>query len=589
MDSENSASEAPQGSIAPTPIRAAGCRRVTLDMQAWCDRADSFKGLPRGTANHFEFVAAFKEAEPYRGLPRHAYKLVDWLMRCTQSVDWEEGSRPIAWPSARRQAEFLGISPRAVQMLNRALAEAGILVMRDDPQGRRYGHRNPQTGCITKAFGFDLSLLKERHEEFKKIAAEAEIERNRMKKLKQRKTIARKAIDQAAEELGRQGHDSEALRQLLKEAAELVKGASQCDRSQELELAVQSLERRRDEIQQMLRELIKPVETAPKGEENCAHSTTTTLTTNDLNHTVYRSQECSRVSDPPVQNHQAPSEPQRLFPEWLQVTPATMVELAPRLAPYMPARVRDKSWSAVVEAAEYLSVEMGINRTLWARACNVMGREYTAVAVAIVSTRPEGHFTSGPGGYFAGMLRKFEKNPQDLCLGRTLWKLKDEVWGTSGHKERRRVEHERRLEMRTKSFRRPPARPAPKFLAGEQSAILSGADKDLSPEVLELERHINSTILGKADTSPANGSATPPPVPATDGLLSDEERCALHARMAANPGRVSKADWDASNRDLDARIARVYPPVHSGVEAQSNESAQGVKPTPDTGSSANNA
>jgi len=73
-----------------------------------------------------------------------------------------------------------------------------------------------------------------------------------------------------------------------------------------------------------------------------------------------------------------------------------------------------------------------------------MGREYAAVAMAIVSTRPAEHFTSGPGGYFAGMLRKFEKNPQDLCLSRTLWKLKDETWGAQGHKERRDRDKARR-------------------------------------------------------------------------------------------------------------------------------------------------
>jgi replication initiation protein RepC len=49
------------------------------------------------------------------------------------------------------------------------------------------------------------------------------------------------------------------------------------------------------------------------------------------------------------------------------------------------------------------------------------------VALAVVSTRPAGHFTSGPGGYFAGMLRKFERG--ELCLSRTLWKLKDDAWG----------------------------------------------------------------------------------------------------------------------------------------------------------------
>ena len=46
-------------------------------------------------------------------------------------------------------------------MLNRALCEAGIFVMRDDPQGRRYGRRDEQ-GRIIEAYGFDLSLLAER-------------------------------------------------------------------------------------------------------------------------------------------------------------------------------------------------------------------------------------------------------------------------------------------------------------------------------------------------------------------------------------------------------------------------------------------
>jgi replication initiation protein RepC len=277
MEQEHSVHEAPREGFAPSPTRAYGCRRVTLEMRAWLDRADSFKGLPQGTAKPLTFLYAFKEAEPYLDLPAHTYKLVDWLVRLTKPQDWEEGSRPIVWPQARRQEEWLGLSERRTQALNRELQEAGIFVMRDDPQGRRYGHRDRKTGRITKAFGFDLSLLMERHEEFKKIAADAEIERKRMKRLRQQKSIARTAIDQAAEELRVQGYDSEALRCLLQEAAELVEAGSQCHRSEELALAVQALERRRDEIQQMVRNLIKPVDIAPMGAENDTHSTTTTL------------------------------------------------------------------------------------------------------------------------------------------------------------------------------------------------------------------------------------------------------------------------------------------------------------------------
>jgi hypothetical protein len=104
----------------------------------------------------------------------------------------------------------------------------------------------------------------------------------------------------------------------------------------------------------------------------------------------------------PRQRHQNPLPYQvsnGLFPESLQITPATLAELAPRLSPYMPPRTDDMTWPAIIEAALWLSGELGINRTLWARACQMMGREYAAVALAIVSTRPAGHFTSGPGAF----------------------------------------------------------------------------------------------------------------------------------------------------------------------------------------------
>jgi replication initiation protein RepC len=418
----------------PAPIRAYGTRRVTLDMRAWLDQADRFEGLPRGTAKPLTFLFAFQNAEPYLGLPKDAYKLVSWLVGLTEPQDWEEGSRPIAAPSAQREAEFLGgLSPQRVRAINRALQEAGIFVMRDHPQGRRFCRRDRQSRII-EAYGFDLSPLALRYDEFVRIAAAAKVEREKMRKLRRRATLARRAIAQAVEELGMQGQDSPRLRQLVEEAAELVRTAKDCDCSDTLALAVQALERRRDEAEGLLRALVKAVETDAKGQEKLPLNTSTTLPINDINHTVIAGEGRSPAEASPPEPP-SPSKRQEPFPEALRITPAVLVELAPRLAPYMPARIDDMTWLAIVEAALWLSGEMGINRTLWARACQVMGREYAAVALAIVSTRPAGHFTSGPGGYFAGMLRKFEKG--ELHLARTLWKLKDQLWGTD---HRRRVE-----------------------------------------------------------------------------------------------------------------------------------------------------
>jgi replication initiation protein RepC len=198
-------------------------------------------------------------------------------------------------------------------------------------------------------------------------------------------------------------------------------------------MIVKALESRKATVENRLRQFIKPVETYPEGQPELPHNTSTSLKANDINHTVVASEGCSRAEAKPLKAAAAPLEAKH-YPERLDITPHGLVELAPRLSPYVPARSDARDWPAIVEAALWLSGEMGINRTLWARACQVMGREYAAVTLAIVSTRPAGHFTSCPGGYFAGMLRKFEKG--ELCLSRTLWKLKDQMWG----EDRRRRE-----------------------------------------------------------------------------------------------------------------------------------------------------
>ncbi|MGH7096661.1 MAG: plasmid replication protein RepC [Stellaceae bacterium] len=415
----------------PAPIRAHGTRRITLDMRAWLDQADRFTGLPRGTAKPLTFLFAFQQAEPYLDLPAHAFKLVSWLVGLTKPQDWEEGSRPIAAPSARRQAEFLGgLSPQRVRMISRQLQEAGIFVMRDHPQGRRFCRRDKQ-GRIVEAYGFDLSPLALRYGEFVKIAAAAKVEREKMRGLRRRATLARRALAQAVEELGMQGQNSNQLRQLIEEAAELIKVARACDHSDALALAVKALERRRDEAEVMLRHLIKSVETDAKGQKKLPFNTFTTLKNNDINHTVI-AHEGSSPAEVSPQEPPGSSKQHGRLPEALQITPAVLVELAPRLAPYVSSQPVDVTWPAVVEAALWLSGEMGINRTLWARACEVMGRDYAAVALAVVSTKAPGHFTSNPGGYFGGMVKRFEAG--ELHLARTLWKLKQEKWGA----ERRR-------------------------------------------------------------------------------------------------------------------------------------------------------
>jgi replication initiation protein RepC len=410
----------------PAPIRPSGARRLNLDMRARLDQADGFCGLPPGTAKPLRFLAAFQEAEPYLGLPSHAYKLVALLVRWTRPCDWERGSRPIAWPSARMQQEFLGLSPARVKHLNRMLFEAGIFVIRDNEQGKRYGRRDPATGRIVEAYGFDLSPLALRYDEFIRIAAAAKVERQRMKALRRRATLARRAIRQAGDELVVQGQLPENWAQLDHDVAELALAGRRATTSEELGLVVKALERRKAEAEERVRELIKAVETNPEGLENEPHQyTSTTLTPVDPSDTVIAQQGSSRggKTDPLSSPSERRDNPER----HLNLKPGQLVELAPRLGSYLRRSPDQPAWPEIVDAAEWLSGELGVSRTLWAHACGVMGRGLAAVALAFVTTRPEGHFTSGPAGYFAGMVKKAEKG--ELHLDRTLWKLREAKWG----------------------------------------------------------------------------------------------------------------------------------------------------------------
>jgi replication initiation protein RepC len=412
-----------------------GLRRFTPAMLAVRDQADAFPGAPRGSGKPFRYLAAFQEAEPYLGLPPQAYKLLAWLVKQTMAHDWEEGSRPICWPSAARQEEFLGLSPARVKVLNRALFEAGILIIRDSETGKRYGRRGPD-GHIIEGYGFDLSPLAYRYEEFIRIAAEAKAEREQMKGLRKRATRARRAIRQIGESLAALNALPPQWPELAAETAELVALIRPTERPDDLALVVKGLESKNSQADAWLREASQPVETSPLGLADEPHNISTNKPYNPKD-TVIAAEESSRggEGDPPpspaVSGAErgdevlAASVDFKPFERVEKLHPGELLELAPRLAAHVTQSYPD--WSDIVDAGgNCLRHELGVSQTLWGEACRIVGRQMAVVILAIVSTKPEEHFTRGAGGYFAAMVKRAQTG--ELHLDRSLWKLRRERW-----------------------------------------------------------------------------------------------------------------------------------------------------------------
>jgi replication initiation protein RepC len=419
MAIENSAQEAPRRGFAHSPT---GFRRMTPGLLKADRSAEKFTGLPEGVESPGQLLAAFKAAAPRLGISPRLVHALDWLFCFTEPQDWERGARPIVWPSASMQQASLGLEPTQVKEINRRLIELVLVTMKDSPNGKRYGKRDPK-GRIVEAFGFDLSPIAARHAEFVRLAEEERAERRAMARLRRRATIARKAIIQILETAQEYGFEGEEWRMLVRETQDLTRALRGVERLDEMEAGVKSLELRQAAARERLETLLGTVETAPKEPENRPHIYNYNATKNLQEDTVIAANRCRGEAGTAVSQFLTPGRLKRPDKGMVHgIAPNELPRLAPKLTRYL-RRPDRPTWPEVIDAAgDGLRHDLGVSKSLWGEACIAMGRELAAVALAIVSTKEPEHFRTSPGGYFHGMVAKHLAG--ELHLERTVWALR---------------------------------------------------------------------------------------------------------------------------------------------------------------------
>lgn len=430
----NSLNRGDAGSVPPLP-GPAGIRRLTAPMLRTESVAETFEGLADGDAGPSAVLAAFKAAAPYLGLPGRIVGAIDWLFKFTKKQDWAPGSRPIVWPSAAVQCEELGISGAQAKRLNRTLTEYGLVVMRDSPNGKRYGKRD-RTGQILVAYGFDLSPLGARIEEFLAVVEEARARREALKALRRRATIAHKRLQMIA---GTAAEHAVAGQwdDLVERAAGARDKVRRAENVEAAEALIQAMEATVGAAQGALQRALDAkisVDMSPTGRRNEPHQYNYKPETNPKKDYVTRIEGSSSpgggadggradlAGSGQVGRTEKGSERAGRTDRGtaLRLRPDELVELAPRLKRYLMSP--SPNWVEIVEAADWLRGELGVSKPLWGEACLAMGRERAAIALAVLSTKPAGHFRTSPGGYFFGMVAKARAG--ELNLDRTIWGIR---------------------------------------------------------------------------------------------------------------------------------------------------------------------
>ena len=427
MNTHMHAEGAQQGINAGNPT---GFRRLTVASMATGHLASDFEGFGDNGPRPGQILAAFKAAAPFLGYGSRIVHAVDWLFRFTAPQDWRQGARPIVWPSARMQQEELQLSMTRTKAINRLLIELGLIVAKDSPNGKRYGRRDRE-GRIIEAYGFDLSPMAQRLEEFERIAEEGRAVRARMAQLRRRATIARKGLIQIFEAVNELGLTDANWRVLSDEARVLSQALKRVERLDEMEIGVAGLERRQAEAQQRLEEQLgtskKDVNQDAQGADSSPHIDTYKTPLNPIQDTVMACEGSSSGTLAPPAHTDGPQKPAERTEreergQVLRLHPEELPVVAPRLRDYL--RTREPRWSDIVDAADMLRLDLDVSRPLWGEACRVMGRETAAIALAIVSTKDPEHFTRTAGHYFHGMVERAKRG--ELHLDRTLWGLRSD-------------------------------------------------------------------------------------------------------------------------------------------------------------------
>lgn len=385
-----------------------------------------------------QLLAAFKGAARYMGLRGNILVAMDYLFGLTRPQDWVGDCRPIVWPSAREQGEALGLSPSGVKFLNRRLIELGLIIAKDSPTGARWGRRN-HNGQIIEAFGFDLSPMAHRFDEFADIRDAGRANDAIRAQLRRRKTVALKSIGQLVRTAAERQCDTPELYELAEGIWTITDGFEPSADRRTLERIVDELEALQARVFALYRSLIEQASagdgSANPGMEKVDSNPAGPVFSrpnNNYKPPKYPS-DCisSEKSSSDFDHHKDSSAPAEGGPTGKirvpVVKPKEVVALAPTIGVYLNEDLErvdtQRAIWGVMRAAEACAFkELSISKPLWAEAQRIMGLWEATLAVMVVAAKDPDYFSRTPAHYFAGMVEKAKQGT--LRLDRSIWGLR---------------------------------------------------------------------------------------------------------------------------------------------------------------------
>jgi replication initiation protein RepC len=347
------------------------------------------------------------DARSLLGLRDRALAVLNALLSFYPETELSEDENLIVFPSnAQLIARANGIAGTTLRENLAVLVDAGLINRNDSPNGKRYVRRT-KDGAVQTAYGFSLAPLLAKSDELALMAQQVTEDARRLKVIKERTTIARRDVRKlitAAIEDGAPG-DWQMMESMYVAAVAKLRYAKL---TADFEAILDEIALLREGVLNVLECHVFSTESDTNGDEIRQHIQNSN--TESITELEPRSEK--EQGETAMQNLSRQAETLKAFPIGL------VMRACPEIASYGPGG-EIRNWRDLMSAAVVVRSALGVSASAYQDACEAMGAENAAVAMAAILERA-GHINSA-GGYLRDLTSRTRRG--EFSLGPMLMAL----------------------------------------------------------------------------------------------------------------------------------------------------------------------
>ena len=367
---------------------------------------------PSANANKWHVFQNIREVRELLGATDRSLAILNALLTFHPETTFTGDAELIVWPSNEQlAARANGMPATTLRRHIAVLVDCGLVIRRDSPNGKRFA-RKGRGGEIEQAYGFDLSPIVARAEEFKDMAETMQAEKKAFRVAKERLTLLRrdivKLIDAGIEERvpGNWGRVQQTYQSIMNRLPRSAPRQLVDDICIDLHALYTEI---RDVLESFAKTQI-PVSNESHSGRHIQNSKPDSISESE--HSIGKKEEAGSTVE---ETDNVRSLPKRELPLGIVLDACPGVrELA------QGGEIRH--WRDFRAATELARPMLGISPSAWRDACEVLGEQHAAITLAAIYQRA--NQIGSAGGYLRSLTDrapegKFSTWPMVMALLRT--------------------------------------------------------------------------------------------------------------------------------------------------------------------------